>query len=166
MSGKLGRLSLFHQRFIQEYFVDLNASDAYLRAGGAATYPERVAWGMLQRPQVKAEVARRWAEEQARSQQALEAVYVTRDWVLERQKLLVQRCLQGVPVLDAKGEPTGVWRFDSQGALGGLALMRKDLGMDKEPSGGGSASIVVTLVWGGASDHPQQNVVEGAVVHP
>ena len=48
-----------HQKFIDEYFVDLNASAAYIRAGYAEASARQNAYNLLQNSTIKAEVERR-----------------------------------------------------------------------------------------------------------
>jgi phage terminase small subunit len=45
---------------------------------------------------------------------------------------VVEHAMDAVPVLDMKGNPTGMWRFDSTGANKALELIGKHLGMFKD----------------------------------
>lgn len=49
-------------------------------------------------------------------------------WVLDRLRIIVDRCMQKVDVLDKKGRPTGRWTFDSTGANMALKLIAKNVG--------------------------------------
>ena len=62
-------------------------------------------------------------------ERAIEQDLKTREWVDEPLKEVAMRCMQKVPVLDKRGNPTGVWKFDSGGANTALQLMGKDRGM-------------------------------------
>lgn len=71
------------------------------------------------------------------SNNAIIKVGVDREYVLQKLKSVVERCMQAEPVLDHKGKPTGEYRFDSTGANGALRLLGTEIGMfkDKAPQG-------------------------------
>ena len=46
-------LTLKQQRFIEEYQVDSNGTQAVLRAGYKTNYPAEMAYGLLRNPKVK-----------------------------------------------------------------------------------------------------------------
>src|SRR5215510_6403941 len=50
---------------------------------------------------------------------------VSRQWVLERLKENVERCMTAVPVLDREGRPTGQYTFQSNLANKALELLGK-----------------------------------------
>jgi hypothetical protein len=54
-------------------------------------------------------------------------------YVLQTLKTVVERSLQAEPVLDAEGNPTGEYRFDSRGATAAAVQIGKELGMFREP---------------------------------
>ena len=84
-----------HQRFVDEYMVDRNATQAYIRAGysprGANTHAAR----LVANGPVSAEIARR-VEEYSR------AAGIDKVWVLERMKALIDACLPDL--FNADGE--------------------------------------------------------------
>lgn len=47
---------------------------------------------------------------------------VTTEWVIRKMVKVYRRCMQEIPVLDAEGNPTGVYRFDARHAI--LALSK------------------------------------------
>ncbi len=61
-----------HQRFVEEYLVDLNASQAALRAGYSARVHKQIGWRLLHRPDVKAAVDAA-IDERSRSMRATSA---------------------------------------------------------------------------------------------
>ena len=65
---KKARLSLRHQRFVEEYLVDLNAAEAALRAGYAGRNAKNYGKWLLHRPKIAAAIAEALAarEEKAR----------------------------------------------------------------------------------------------------
>lgn len=108
--------------FVKEYLIDLNATQAAIRAG----YSEKTAQEQGSRLLSNVIVSQAVNQAQAERSEKLE---VTADWVLERLKLISDRCVQGEPVLDREGNPTGEWRFDSSGANKATELIGKHLGM-------------------------------------
>jgi hypothetical protein len=54
---------------------------------------------------------------------------VSRQWVLERLKENVERCMTAVPVLDREGKPTGEHTFQGNLVNKALELLGKELGM-------------------------------------
>lgn len=82
----------------------------------------RNAGRFFQRPAVKAYIAER--ERQIEVTFRLET-----EWVIQELVDNVKRCKQATPVLDAKGEPTGEYRFDANGANKALELLGKHLKM-------------------------------------
>lgn len=126
--------------FVREYLVDLNATQAAIRAG----YSERTASRIG--PQL---LGKTWVREAIEKAQAKRArrVEVTQDYVLSNLVEVVERTMQRAPVMDRKGEQVtdeegrAVWTFDAKGANRALELLGKHLGIftDKvqtEVSGG------------------------------
>lgn len=136
--------------FVREYLVDLNATQAAIRAG----YSERTASRIG--PQLLGKTCVREAIEKAQAKRA-QRVEVTQDYVIENLVEIVERSMQRAPVLDRKGEPVtdeegrAVWTFDAKGANRALELLGKHLGIftDKVraevsgPDGGPVASEIV-----------------------
>lgn len=136
--------------FVREYLVDLNATQAAIRAG----YSERTASRIG--PQL---LGKTWVREAIEKAQAKRArrVEVTQDYVLSNLVEVVERTMQRAPVLDRKGEQVSdeegraVWTFDAKGANRALELLGKHLGIftDKVkqevsgPDGGPVASEIV-----------------------
>jgi phage terminase small subunit len=137
------------QRFVEEYLVDLNGTQAAIRAGYSPKTANEQAARLLANVSVQQAVA---AGREARA----ERTKVTADWVLERLVEVTERCMQHEPVLDRKGQPvvivTGAgetaaaYVFDAKGANGALGLIGRHLGMftDKhEVSGPGGGPMEV-----------------------
>ena len=122
------------QRFVDEYLVDLNATQAAIRAG----YSKKTAYAQGQRLLKKVEVAAAIAAAQAKRQERVE---ITQDYVLEKIRETVERCSQGVPVLDMFGRPVltktpagvvgAVYKFDAKAVLQGCNLLGQHLAMWK-----------------------------------
>lgn len=136
--------------FVRQYLVDLNATQAAIRAG----YSERTASRIG--PQLLGKTCVREAIEKAQAKRA-RRVEVTQDYVLSNLVEVVERTMQRAPVLDRKGEQVtdeegrAVWTFDAKGANRALELLGKHLGIftDKVraevsgPDGGPVASEIV-----------------------
>jgi phage terminase small subunit len=113
------------RRFCEEYLIDLDLIGAYRRAGykpksdeAARTSASRLFRNATVFETIKAALDARAAR-----------VALDQDWVLERLRLVSDRCVQGEPVLDREGNETGQWRFDAAGANRATELIGKHLGM-------------------------------------
>lgn len=136
--------------FVREYLVDLNATQAAIRAG----YSERTASRIG--PQLLGKTCVREAIEKVQAKRA-QRVEVTQDYVLSNLVEVVERTMQRAPVLDRKGEQVtdeegrAVWTFDAKGANRALELLGKHLGIFTDkiraevsgPDGGPMASEIV-----------------------
>lgn len=133
-------LSEKQRLFIKEYLVDLNATQAAIRAGYSAKTAYRQGADLLQKTSIREAIEKAQAE---RSQR----VEVTQDYVINNLVEIVERTMQRAPVTNRKGEQVtdeegrAVWCFDAKGANRALELLGKHLGVftDKvqtEVSGG------------------------------
>lgn len=118
-SGKGSKLTDKMARFVEEYLIDLNASQAVLRAGYKTRNQDKMGTQLLQHPLVKEAV-------EARLQERRERVVVDQDYVLNNLVSIVEATKGGNPAA----------------ALRGLELLGKHLGLyrDKQeisgPDGG------------------------------
>lgn len=122
-------------RFVEEYLIDLNATQAAIRAGYSAKTAEVQGPRLLGNVRVSAAIRAAQAERSDR-------VEITQDWVLSRLASVVERCMQAEPVYDRKGDrvmvetPNGeeapAYTFNATGANGALGLLGKHLGMFKD----------------------------------
>lgn len=108
-------------RFVEEYLVDLNATQAAIRAG----YSEKTAYSMGQRLLKHVEVAQLLAEAQAKRS---ERVQVDADWVLTR--LAAEATADLADILDDAGaiKPVSdwpvIWR---QGLVAGFDVQENEV---------------------------------------
>lgn len=130
--------------FVAEYLVDLNATQASIRAGYSEKSAARIGVELLNKTQVREAVAR------AQAQRA-ERVEITADYVLSNLQEIVERSMQRAPVLDLKGrqiqdsEGRNLWQFDAKSANRSLELLGKHLGMWRdrlELSGGVDITVL------------------------
>ena len=116
------KLTARQERFVAEYLIDLNATQAAIRAGYSQKRASEMAYQLLQKPTVQAAV------EQAKKAQA-KRIQITADDVLRDLVEIKNRCMQAMPVLDREGKETGMWVFDAKDANKRLELIGKHLGM-------------------------------------
>jgi phage terminase small subunit len=118
------------QAFVQEYLIDLNATQAAIRAGYSARTANEQASRLLANVKVAAAVAKAVEKRAERTQ-------VDQDYVLNTIVDTVERCRQIKPVLDRKGEQVWVetpegeiapaYTFDASAVLKGSELLGKHL---------------------------------------
>lgn len=139
------------QQFVDEYLIDLNATQAAIRAG----YSEKTAGSIGQENLTKPEVA---AAIQAAMDERSKRTEITVDYVLSTITDTIERCRQARQVLDRKGEPVMVetptgeivpaFVFDATAVLKGAELLGKHLKLftDKhEHSGPDGSPMTVTF---------------------
>jgi len=105
--------------FCKEYLIDLNATQAAIRAG----YSKKTAYAMghenLRKPKL-AKIIGILNDERAKR------TLVDGDWVLEKLQIVAERCMTAEPVM-VRGEDgmeeSGEYKFDSSGANKSLELI-------------------------------------------
>lgn len=112
------------QTFADQYLVDLNATQAALRAGYASISARSQASALLRQPEIAEYIKAKRAEISLNTQLDIE-------WALNRYKDISDRCMQAEPVLVFDGEAwveSGEYKFDSLGAKGATDSIVKILG--------------------------------------
>jgi phage terminase small subunit len=112
-------------RFVEEYLVDLNATQAAIRAGYSARNADKIGPELLGKTRVAAAIRTASVARTAR-------VEVTQDYVVCRLQENVERALQHKPIRDRDGNPTGEYQYEGAVANGALKLLGLHLGMFKE----------------------------------
>lgn len=110
------------EKFCNEYLVDLNATQAAIRAGYSKKTAQVIAAENLSKPIIQEKLQKCIKKQQERTQ-------ITADKVLADIEEVKERCMQKVPVLDEEGNPTGEWRFEATPALRALELLGKHLAL-------------------------------------
>lgn len=120
------------RRFVEEYLVDLNATQAAIRAGYSENTARAIGAENLTKPDIEAALAAAMAERSKRTE-------VSSDYVLESIIQTMERCKQAVAVTYKNGDrvmvetPTGeiapAWTFNAAGVLKGAELLGKHLAM-------------------------------------
>lgn len=122
------------ERFVEEYLIDLNATQAAIRAG----YGEKGA--RTEGARQLANVCVQEALAKARNERAAR-VEISQDYVLSSLQEVAERCLQRVPVMVGQGKDrhqlededgNGVWDFNAAGANKALELLGKHLALFTE----------------------------------
>ena len=109
------------KQFCEEYIIDLNGTQAAIRAGYSEKTANRIASELLSKLDIQeyiCELKNKRSERVKYSQDEL-----MRD-ILE----VKNRCLQANPVRDKEGNEVGVWKFDSNGANKALDMLAKHVG--------------------------------------
>ena len=133
------KLTPKQEMFVREYLVDLNGTQAAIRAGYSPKTANEQASRLLANVNVASAV-------QAGMDKRAKDVEVSATYVLEGIKKLIERCEQAVPVYDKEGNPTGEWRFESGSAMRGYELLGKHLKLftDKVEQSGNISLTVET----------------------
>jgi len=115
------------KRFVSEYLIDLNATQAAIRAGYSQKTANEQGARLLANASVQAAITEAIEQREKRTQ-------ITQDYVLNGIKQLVDRCIQAEPVRDKEGNETGEYRFEAFAALKGYELLGKHLKLFTEKS--------------------------------
>ena len=126
----MANLTPKQQRFVEEYLIDLNATQAAIRAG----YSEKTAHSIGAENLIKPNIAKAIQEAQSKLS---ERTGITQDYVLTNIQKVIERCMQVAQVENgvienANGDLAQAFMFKEQGALKGLELLGKHLGMFKD----------------------------------
>jgi len=123
------------QRFVDEYLIDLNATQAAIRAGYSAKTASAQGFENLRKPDIASAIA----EQQRKVSTKLE---LSAEWVLERLVENVDRAMQAAEIKNPDGTGTGEYKYEGNVANRALELIGKHIGMFKErvehsgPNGG------------------------------
>lgn len=125
------------EKFCQEYLIDLNGTQAAIRAGYSKNTANEQATRLLANVSIQT-----YLNEIRKPLQ--EKTGLTQEWVLNRFKEISDRCVQAVPVMrfdpvnkvmvqatelnEETGEEIGLWSFDSNGANKATEMIGKHLG--------------------------------------
>jgi phage terminase small subunit len=119
------------KRFVEEYLIDLNATQAAIRAGYSKNRANAIGYDLLTNTDIQSAINSALAER-------AEKTKITAEYVLGNLKEVVERSLQRAPVFAAKGqqaqddEGRDVWEFNASGANKALELLGRHLGMFKD----------------------------------
>lgn len=125
------------QRFVDEYLIDLNATQAAIRAGYSEKTAQQMGSENLSKPVIQEAIEK---AQQKRS----ERTEVTQDYVIKTIVETIERCSQARQVYDKSGElvmtetPDGelapAYRYDASSVLKGAELLGRHLVMFTDKS--------------------------------
>ena len=131
----MANLTPKQQRFVEEYLTSLNATQAAIRAGYSEKTAKEIGSENLTKPNIQKAI-------QEAQNKLSERTGITQNYVLKNIQKVVERCMQQEAVLARDGSPLLVegpegdlaclFEFKETGALKGLELLGKHLGMFKE----------------------------------
>lgn len=118
----MNQLNHKQQKFAYEYLIDLNATQAAIRAGYSPRTAKQIGQRLMKSTKVSSII------EELQSEKC-RAIGLKADDVISNLQEIVRRCMQSEPVRDKNGNLTGEYRFNAAGALRGLELLGKHLGL-------------------------------------
>ena len=149
----MANLTPKQQRFVEEYLIDLNATQAAIRAGYSAKTAAVIGAENLIKPYIQKAI-------QEAQNKLTERTEITQDYVLTNIQKVIERCMQQEAVLARDGSPlliegpegdlVPLFEFKETGALKGLELLGKHLGMFKdkiELTGKDGSSLGIKVVF-------------------
>ncbi len=141
----MGKLTAKQEMFCKEYLIDLNATQAAIRAG----YSEKTAKVTGSENLTKPDIAEKI---QTLFDTRAEKVELNSEWVLRNLEKVANRCMQAEPVM-VRGEngmeESGEFKFDSSGANKSLELIGKHLKLFTDKVEQDTTFTVVRKQYGG-----------------
>jgi len=128
---EMRELTAKQERFCREYLVDLNATQAAIRA----KYSKKTAYSIGEENLKKPEIARRIKELQYKVANKLD---ISIEWVARRFKEISDRCMTAEPVMimvDGELVESGEYKFDSSGSNKATEMLGKHLGFFEKDNG-------------------------------
>lgn len=124
------KLTPKQERFIQEYLIDLNATQAAIRAGYSKDTANEQGSRLLANVSISARI-------EARKKELTQKTELTQEWVLDKLKKCVEKSMQEEEVekwdyVEKRMIGSGEFVYDSKGATKALELIGKHLNMFKD----------------------------------
>jgi len=127
--------------FCEEYLIDLNGTQAAIRAGYSKNSANEIAAENLAKPSIKAYVTELKAARSERTE-------IDSEWVLKRFVEVSNRCMTAEPVMVHDGDKwveSGEYKFDSTGANKATEMVGKHIGFFEKDNGQRKVTIVPVL---------------------
>ena len=131
MAKETQKLNEKQKLFCEEYLIDLNATQAAIRAGYSKKTARSIANENLTKPDIQDYIQKLQAGIAKRNK-------ITQDEVLADLIEIKERCMQAAPVLGMFGqqiqdsEGNNIWKFDAKGATKAIELIGKHIGFFME----------------------------------
>lgn len=116
----MAKLTKKQELFVKEYLIDLNATQAAIRAGYSQKTAKQMGTENLAKPAIADAI-------QIAMNQRAKRIDVNADYVLAGITRVIERCEQSEPVFDKDGNKTGEYVFNASSALKGYELLGKHL---------------------------------------
>ena len=153
--GNRMKLTPKQSDFVKQYLVDLNATQAAIRAGYSPKTANQQGSRLLAHVKVQRAIITAKKKRSVR-------VGVDVDWVLMRLVENVDRSMKAVEVLDREGESTGEWQYQGAVANRALELIGKHLGMfpERHEMGGLGGGPIKMVTAAEVSDEVLASIVQ------
>lgn len=115
------KLTPKQKRFCEEYLVDLNATQAAIRAGYSPKTARIIACKLLAKDNITEII-------QTRKEKLSKKTEVNQEYVIKSLHKIAERCMQAEQAKDKEGNPVGDYKFDSSGANKAIELIGKTFG--------------------------------------
>ena len=139
-------LTAKQEAFCTEYMIDLNATQAAIRAGYSEDTARQIGSENLSKPDIADRISTLRDEQTSRT-------LVDADYVINGLLEVHKRCMQAEPVMERSDDgmtESGEFKFEHSGANKSLELLGKHLGLfvdKKEVSGPGGKPIEIDQEW-------------------
>lgn len=127
------------RQFCDEYLIDLNATQAAIRAHYSPQSARSQASQLLDLEEVQQYISERQKKVSDKLSYSLERVLTNFATVFDR-------CMQGEPVLDFEGNPTGEWKFDANNANRANENIGKHLGFYEKDNSQSKSEMVIPKI--------------------
>lgn len=118
MSDESKPLTAKQERFCEEYLIDLNATQAAIRAGYSENTAQKIGSENLSKPVIAEYIAKGKAERSKETK-------IDAAWVLKASVDLYDKCMEAERLKDKDGNDTGYAKFQPAGAGKALELIGK-----------------------------------------
>jgi phage terminase small subunit len=136
------KLTPKQERFCEEYLIDLNATQAAIRAGYSKNTAMEQGYQLLHKTSVQGKITELRAT-------VSNNLNISAEWVITRLKEISDRCVQAEPVMmraaDGSLVESGEYKFDSSGANKATELIGRHLGIFEADNKQKSSVINVNL---------------------
>lgn len=136
------KLTAKQSKFCEEYLIDLNATQAAIRAGYSESSAQQIGAENLLKPVISEFI-------KLKQQELSESTKITTEWVIKRLKEISDRCMTAEPVLvweDGEKVPSGEFTFDSAGANRATELLGKHLGAFEADNKQKNDTVIIRIV--------------------